>query len=629
MQPKRVTVKQEKMTTGRLLGRCRRSRLFQSAGALAAGSLILAACGSSPSPSSAPKPSTTSSAYFDMEPCCAWGSTWSFNPFNAYFWDPGEYFTVLPLADRIPPKIATFQPQLASSWSVSGDKLTVTLRSGVKWQNGSPVTSTDVVDTMLLDGTNGTGPWDGVSDISAPSASTVVFTIRKGIPAALAERDVLPILIYPSSVYGRFVTPNLKSEVISYYNTLLSNPAAASKTAASKAIGSVFANLSKYSPKSLVGDGPFKEVAVSVSSAKLVKWSGYYGASKIHVAGIYWADGLTNQAIYPELYGGDVDLSNVYMPPTIIKKWLKTPNAHIALVPSFEFAIGWPDYKYPLNNVKVRQALAYVIPRKKMTAITYGTVDPGGIAESTPDGLEPGVQSLYLSKSQISQLNTYSLNLTKAADLLTSAGFHKSGGQWIMPDGKPFTLTAGVNSATSDVISDFEIMATSLTNFGIKTTVTEVPGASTEADFEKGVFDLNWIGTGNLDPLTEIATYLGTADGNNFPSLGTYSGDKGLGFGPVEDVPGIGTVNIPNTIQEEADSVGTGPKMDKLVFDWASYVNKELPFLQWQNKGYQFEYSTAKFTNWPSASNPVWQAVGYNLYEGFALIFEDGYISPR
>jgi len=623
-------------------------RLWKPVAGLAAGALIFAACGSSGgagaqagsnssgnSNGSAGNTGTasTSGAYMTYEPCCSWGSTWSFNPFSAYWWGPANYFSILPLANEVPPKIDTFKPALASSWSVSGNTLTLHLRPGAKWQNGTPVTSTDVVDTVLLDGTsggtNGTNPWNGISDVSAPSKSTVAFTFRKGIPPALAETDVLPAMVYPSSEYGRFVTPSLKSDDVTYFKDLIAHPATAAKIPAYKAMGAVFSKLSKYSPSSVIGDGPFKEDAVTVSSAKMEKWDGYYGASKIHIAGINYLDGQTNQAIYPQLEGGEVAFSNVYLPPTIVKKWSSTTDAHTAIVPSFQFAIGWPTWKYPLNLTAVRQALAYVIPRQKMVSITYGTKEAGAIAEPHPDGLAPYTESLYLSKGQISQLNTYPVNLSKAASLLTSAGFHKAGGKWMMPNGKPFTLNAGVNSATSDVISDFEVMANALDSFGIKTNVTEVPGSETQSDFDKGTYDLNWIGAGSLDPLQAIDYYLGRTNNNNFPNLGSYAGQKGLGFGPVKDVPGIGTVNVPATIDNQAGSVGPGKKMDQLTWDWAKYINQQLPFLQWQNKQYQFEFSTQKFTNWPATTNPLWSTVGLNMSEGVAMMLEEGYVQPK
>src|SRR5579875_4161525 len=114
-------------------------RLWKPVAGLAAGALIFAACGSSGgagaqagsnssgnSNGSAGNTGTasTSGAYMTYEPCCSWGSTWSFNPFSAYWWGPANYFSILPLANEVPPKIDTFKPALASSWSVSGDTLT-------------------------------------------------------------------------------------------------------------------------------------------------------------------------------------------------------------------------------------------------------------------------------------------------------------------------------------------------------------------------------------------------------------------------------------------------------------------------------------------------------------------------
>lgn len=77
------------------------------------------------------------------------------------------------------------QPDLATSWTVSPDGLTYTftLRSGVKFHNGDTLNATDVVFSAKRLLTIGQGyaylfiPY--VSNVSAPNANTVVFTLKK------------------------------------------------------------------------------------------------------------------------------------------------------------------------------------------------------------------------------------------------------------------------------------------------------------------------------------------------------------------------------------------------------------------------------------------------------------------
>ena len=84
-----------------------------------------------------------------------------------------------------PTSSGTLQPDLATSWQVSTDGLTYTftLRSGVTFHNGDPLTASDVVFSMNRLIAIGQGysylfaPY--VKNITAPNASTVVITLSK------------------------------------------------------------------------------------------------------------------------------------------------------------------------------------------------------------------------------------------------------------------------------------------------------------------------------------------------------------------------------------------------------------------------------------------------------------------
>ena len=85
------------------------------------------------------------------------GSTWTcqFNPFNpsvnitsiGFIYEPLEFINILQTNPDGTPKVT---PWLAtgSSWSADFKTLTMTIRSGVKWSDGSPFTANDVVYTF-------------------------------------------------------------------------------------------------------------------------------------------------------------------------------------------------------------------------------------------------------------------------------------------------------------------------------------------------------------------------------------------------------------------------------------------------------------------------------------------------
>src|ERR1700712_5452924 len=90
------------------------------------------------------------------------------------------------------------QPQMAS-WKVSDDKLTYTftLRDGLKWHDGPPVTAEDCVASLQRWGRNdgmGQKLMDFTKSIEAPDAKTIVLTLKE--PYGL----VLDSIAKPSSL---------------------------------------------------------------------------------------------------------------------------------------------------------------------------------------------------------------------------------------------------------------------------------------------------------------------------------------------------------------------------------------------------------------------------------------------
>ena len=92
------------------------------------------------------------------------------------------------------------EPQLATSWTESADHSTWTfnLRHGVKWSDGVPMTSADVVYTFnriknnSFEQTNYGNYVANIKSITAPDPNTVVFTVSQPTPIMLHMQ--VPIL---------------------------------------------------------------------------------------------------------------------------------------------------------------------------------------------------------------------------------------------------------------------------------------------------------------------------------------------------------------------------------------------------------------------------------------------------
>ncbi|HEY1698490.1 MAG TPA: peptide ABC transporter substrate-binding protein [Trebonia sp.] len=144
----------------------------------------------------------------------------TFNPFTAYF--DGD----LNVIGAIYPQLLQTNssgdptPYLATKWSTSADHLTwtFTLRPGLKWTDGQPLTASDVAWTYSLIMTNSAaGIANGsllgnFKSVTAPNATTVVVTTKKPQSNMLYVAAGIPVV--PQHVWASHV-----KSLSSYKNT--------------------------------------------------------------------------------------------------------------------------------------------------------------------------------------------------------------------------------------------------------------------------------------------------------------------------------------------------------------------------------------------------------------------------
>lgn len=615
--------------------RTNRSKLLALPAAMACLGLSLAACGSSPaehlaSPGSHKERASlsvaaTSPFIYTLAP--AWGTSWSFNPLSPTFLYETDDLSLLPLA--VPkPTFGQYVPELASSWRAAKSKVTINLRADAKWQNGTAFTSKDVMDSLLIQGTDGDGIWDDITGASSPNAHQVVLDVKPGISSGLVLSDALNIFPMPASQYGGFLPAGLQKDLLEYFPASAKNPTAASKSPQGKTISAVFHRLESYAPKKLLGDGPFTLNAVTLQSIVLKKWSGFWDASRIHVPEVEWAGFATNEDAYGTFYTNQFDFSCTAMPAPIVTRFLRTSTNKLATPPNFaQFVLYYNDVRAPFNNVHVRQAIAYLINRKKVNSLAMAGKSPYAWVRR-PDGIFETINKTWLPSSVYQSLNAYRTDTAKAASILRGQGFKKKGSTWYLPDGKPFRVSIYSPSGENDTDGMATAVNDELTAFGIKAKLSILQPASLSADESKGNFQLavDIFGAGT-SPLSWASYVIGR--NLDFPNSGLYNGDKGIGFGPVLNVPGLGKVNVPETVSTEDATLSTGSKVKKLTAIWAKFINQQLPYLSLIDKNVQLQYSTAHYTDWPSSKNPLWTLMGENTVGGLMVTMQQGYIRPR
>lgn len=560
----------------------------------------------------------------------AWSTSWSFNPYNPDWVGTLDDLSLLPLAIAKPPKLGNYIPELATSWKVTNNRVTITLRSDARWQDGKPVTSHDVLVSLELDGANGNGLWAETTGMTTPNAHTLVMAVRPGQSGGLLLYNVLSQFPVPASQYGKFLPSGFEHDLVSYYAKPASG-APSTTSPAGRVISAVETKLTKFVPIPFVGDGPYRELGITTSQMTLRLWPGYWDAKRIHVTNVTVDNFAVAAPAYALYYSHKIDFSNFAMLKNILDKWLKTSDHGYTTMPNYvQYGLDFNNRRYPFNQRAFRQAIAYIIDRPTVALAAYGGLHLAK-ADQYEDGVFYALETTWLTPAELKRLNAYPQNLAKAASLLKSLHFTKKNGKWVEPDGKPIRLTLTFQAGNPDSTEMGESCSSQLTNFGLTTTAVAVPAPGYSTEVPAGTFDIAWefVGGCGLDPLADQASVIGTA--NNFPPV-TSGGARtkaGLGFGPTMDVPGLGTVDVANTITREASTVGPGSKMAKLVWDWARIINRNLPYLVLANKVQQVDYSTYDYTDWPPTSNPDWGLMGVSLNGGLLVALQQGYIRPR
>jgi len=156
------------------------------------------------------KAATNSTLTISNEAGALW--TCGFNPLNAADTMLSYGFVYEPLVYMNSLQQGKPTPMLASSykWGAGNKSLTFTIRSGVKWSDGTPMTASDVAYTFNLtkkySALDLTGSWSVLSSVTATDASTVTMTFKHvAVPYFYYIADQTPIV--PEHIYSKMANP--------------------------------------------------------------------------------------------------------------------------------------------------------------------------------------------------------------------------------------------------------------------------------------------------------------------------------------------------------------------------------------------------------------------------------------
>ncbi len=363
-------------------------------------------------------------------------------------------------------------PYLAESWELApdGKSLTLHLRKNAYFHDGTPVTSKDVAFSIMTIKKN--HPFKTmfgvVERVDTPDPYTAIIRMSAPHPAILLALSPALCPILPEHVYGK--VPDIQ-------NTPLNSTG-------------------------VVGSGPFKLVSFKPGqSVVMERFDKYFLPGKPYLDRLVMEINPDPTNLVIELERGQIQMLPFEENPRDLQRLAKDKN--LAITAKGYEGIGPLDWlafntaRKPLDDVRVRKAIAYAIDKKFITKVLLGgfaQIDDGPIVPTSPFATD--------------DLHRYPLDLKKADQLLDESGHKRGAG------GVRFKLTIDYIPGDDTLQKNIaEYIRAQLKKVGIEVEVRASPDFPTWAKrMASHDFDLSMDVVFNWgDPVIGVArTYLST-----------------------------------------------------------------------------------------------------------------------
>src|SRR5436309_2736160 len=401
------------------------------------------------------------------------GTTWTcgFSPFNSdvNFLSAGTVYEELTFVNGL--KSGQTTNWLASSykWSNANKTLSFTIRKGVKWTDGKPLTAADVLFTFNLikkfPALDLNASWAVLKSVTQKGDQIVFQFKTAAVPYFFYIADQTPIV--PQHIWTKIKNP------ITYKD---SHP---------------------------VGTGPYSMSSCSPQVIKYTKNSGYWQKGLPKIGTVYYPAFTSNDPGNQQLASGKGQWGSQFIPNIKSFYLSKSKDNHYWFPPLVNVDI-FPNLKNPiLKNLAVRKAMAYAIDRGKVSKIGEYGYEPA----SNQTGIVTPTFSSWLDKSLATKV-TY--NPAKAESILKAAGFKKSGGVYHTPSGKALSFRIINIGGYSDWVASVQVIQQQLKAIGIKITPENLSSTTYDTDLFNGKYDLAYSGneSGGPAPYYELRQLL-------------------------------------------------------------------------------------------------------------------------
>jgi peptide/nickel transport system substrate-binding protein len=545
--------------------RTKRALAFAAVGLMAAAGL--AACSSSSSTTSASggasstatastgSSPSSSGATLTMESSPENSITQDFNPFVSTAAPQGMGATGLvyePLIqfDLANPTIKYYWLATGYKWGTGGKAITFTIRSGVKWSNGTPLTPADVAFTYNYVKKNTAINLDGL-DISSVSTSGDTVTLTFPTAQYTNLENIAGEAILPQSIWGS-----------------ISNPAT-------------------FTDANPIGTGPYTLGSFTPEGFTMVKNPNYWQESLVKVPKVYFPVYTSNTGALSALFSGTIDWTGNYI-PGLQKDFVDTnPATHHYWEAAGSSSALWPNLnEWPTNQLPVRQAIDLAINRT-----VIGSEGESGLESPLTNASGITLPTYAAWAGPVANLTVPATgDVAEAKSILEKAGYTMGSNGYFEIGGKTLALTLIDPSSYTDYAQDCALIAQQLRAAGIDVTFDGQTVNAWNADVADGDFQLtlHW-GSGGVTPYNLYDNWLDDSLVSGSTATGDYERLKDPAIeADLAALSGAATVAAQTTALTPIEK----------------YVAANLPIIPTVTAADWFEYNSQNYTGWPTQANP-------------------------
>jgi peptide/nickel transport system substrate-binding protein len=531
-----------------------------AAGLLAAG--CSAGAGSSTSSGGGGKAATKSTLTISNENGALW--TCAFSPLNTSDTLLSVGFVYEPLVYVNPLQSGKTTPMLATSWNWgAGNKsLTFTIRQGVKWSDGTPMTAADVAFTFNMikknPGLDLTGAWSVLSSVTSSGNTVTMKFSTLAVPYFYYIADQTPIV--PEHIWSKIANP-----------TTFNNPHP-------------------------VGTGPYLMSKCSPSNITYTANPHYWQPGEPKIAKIQYPAYTSNNTANDDLANGSAQWGAQYIPGIKSFYTAKSPNFHYWFPPTVNVSLI-PNLTNPLlSNVKVRQAISYAINRGQVSSVGESGYEP----PANQAGIVTPTFSSLLDQQSLSKWgNGY--DPAKAKALLASAGYHMgSDGVMTNAAGQKLSFTVINIGDYSDWVASMQVIQQNLKAIGIQISPKNLSNTDFDQDLFFGKYQLAYYDQQTFGPSAyyELNNWLNSA--NTAP----------VGKTAASNYERYSNNTTDSLLDQYAGTTSTA-KQQQIMNQIQQVMLRDVPIIPVVEAVDWYQYDTGAFTGWPTPDNPYAQPSAY------------------